>query len=426
MALELFVSEWISSGESSLALAVPAMREELGQRSPPEDAYRMALDRICEGLDASTRLALQLAAVLGPRLNDFSMYKIVDLGIGTTGQAMEALRSARLLRETEEQLEFVNELTRGHAYLGIPKPMRTALHGEVVSRLLETEENGGKIPGLEIAWHLIRAGRPDEATPYLLRGARESMRGGAPHEAERGLTTAMDRLKEPDRSEALLLIGEALLEQGRMQESVPFLDAVSDNSRHAVISRRNVLRLHASTSFGGYTAQRGRSIGMSLLRESEEAEDANTRLRALWIAASLFRENPDVDLLEAVHQQLSSETPPSLTLEDRGEYALGMAFCLYFSGEQSRSLETINGIVGELEANNIKNSVYLTLLLGVCAIHGALGEYEQAIASGELGVRVAREMGEERRLRLFAANIALCHSRLGNSDAQIAWAARAA
>ena len=35
MALELFVSEWIASGESSLALAVPAMREELGNRPPP-------------------------------------------------------------------------------------------------------------------------------------------------------------------------------------------------------------------------------------------------------------------------------------------------------------------------------------------------------------------------------------------------------
>ncbi len=147
MALELFVSEWLGSGESSLALAVPAMREEVGQHIPPVDAYRMALDRICEGLDASARLVLQLAAVLGPRLNQFTMYQIVDLGLGATGQAMGTLRSARLLRETEERLEFVNELTRGHAYLGIPSPMRTALHGEVVSRLLAEEARATIRPG---------------------------------------------------------------------------------------------------------------------------------------------------------------------------------------------------------------------------------------------------------------------------------------
>ena len=82
MALELFVSEWIASGESSLALAVPAMREELGNRPAPEDAYRLALDRIHEGLDGQARLVLQLAAVLGPRLNDLPFYQIVDLGLG--------------------------------------------------------------------------------------------------------------------------------------------------------------------------------------------------------------------------------------------------------------------------------------------------------------------------------------------------------
>jgi len=425
LALELFVSEWVSSGEGSLALAVPAMREELGQRLPPEDAYRMALDRICEGLDAPTRLALQLAAVLGPRLNEFPMYQIVDLGLGTTGQAMEALRSARLLRETEEQLEFVNELTRGHAYLGIPKPMRTALHSEVVARLLGTEANGGQIPGLEIAWHLIRAGRPDEATPYLLRGARESMRGGAPHEAERGLSTAMDRLKEPNRSEALLLLGEALQEQGRMRESTPFLDTVSEDSNRTILSRRNVLRLYAHKFDEGIDSEASRRIGRQLLSESKAAENANTRLRALWIAASLVREHPEAMLLDEIRAALSHETPLNLSLEDRGEFALGMALCHYFSGEQTRGLEVINGIIGELEANKIKNSVYLTLLLGLCAIHGGLGEYDTAVAYGERGVRVAREMGEERRLRIFASNIALFHSRLGDPEAQLTWATRA-
>jgi len=80
-----------------------------------------------------------LAALLGPRLNDFPMYQIVDLGIGATGQAMGALRSIRLLRETEDRMEFVNELIRGHTYSSIPKPMRTALHGEVVARLLDAD-----------------------------------------------------------------------------------------------------------------------------------------------------------------------------------------------------------------------------------------------------------------------------------------------
>jgi len=425
MALELFVGEWITSGEGSLALAVPAMREELGQRTAPEDAYRMALDRICEGLDAHTRLVLQLAAVLGQRLNDFSMYQIVDLGIGATGQAMEMLRSVRLLRETEERLEFVNELTRGHAYLGITKPMRTALHGEVVARLLAAEKSGVEVPGLEIAWHLIRAGRRDEATPYLLRGARESMRGGAPHEAERGLSTAMDRLEEPDKSEALLLLGESLQEQGRMRESIVYLESISASSRNEVLARRNVLRLYALQLVSDLTPDQNRDIAAQLLIESRQAEEPNTRLRALWIAARLFRECPDSVLLSEIWSQLEGEKYSCLALEDQGEFALGKALCLYFSGDKARSLATIDDIVGDLESNKIKNSVYLALLLGQCAIHSSLGEYAIALSIGVRGVAAAREIGEERRLRLFLTNIALFYSRLGDPTSQLAWALRA-
>lgn len=426
MALELFVGEWITSGEASLALAVPAMREELGQRSAPEDAYRMALDRICEGLDPAARLALQLAAVLGPRLNDFPMYQIVDLGLGTTGQSMEALRSARLLRETEEQLEFVNELTRGHAYLGIPRPMRTALHGEVVVRLLGTEAAGGEIPGLEIAWHLIRAGRPDEATPYLLRGARESMRGGAPHEAERGLATAMDRLREPDRSEALLLLGEALQEQGRMQESISFLAAVSETSHKDVLSRRNVLRLYAEQLSGDRSRERSRDIALCLLDESRDAEQVNTRLRALWIAASVSRDGPEVDLIEEIRLRLMGEYRDGMKLEDRAEHALGIAHCQYFSGEQARTRSTITGVIGDLEQNGISNSIYLALLHGLGAIHSALGEYDESIRVQEIGVRVAKKIGDERRLRTIVGNMALCKTRLGDLNEALKWADTAA
>ena len=422
MALELFVSEWIGSGESSLALAVPAMREDLGQRPPPEDAYRMALDRIHEGLDAHARLVLQLASVLGARLNDLSMYKIVDLGLGVTGQAMTTLRGMRLLRETEERLEFVNELIRGHTYLSIPKPMRTAIHCEVVTRLLAAEEEGRHIPGLEIAWHLIRAGRSVEATPFLLRGARESMRGGAPHEAERGLSTAMDRLEEPDRSEAMLLLGEALQEQGRMKESLDSLEQVGDSATQGTLSRRNVLKLFALSQIEEQSPEALKATAIMLLREAEVADEPNTCLRALWMAATFFRDLRDPKLLQEVWRLLDRVDPESLTLEDKGEYALGKAFCFYFSGEQERSLETISAIVGELETHKICNSVYLRLFIGLSVNYSSLGEYQTALTLGERGIQLAKKLGTDQLLCMLAANLSLHHFRLGDTASQLRWA----
>ena len=425
MALELFVGEWLSSGESSLALAVPAMREDLGHRPPPEDAYRMALDRIYEGLDPSTRLVLQLAAVLGPRLNELVLYRIVDLGIGATGEAMGRLRAARLLRETEDRLEFVNELVRGHAYLSIPKPVRTALHGEVVGHLLSGESTGQTAPGLEVAWHLIRAGRRDEASPYLLRGARESMRGGAPFEAERGLTSALAWLNEPHRSEALLLVGEALQEQGRMLESVAFLDAVVDSARPSVISRRNVLRLHARRCSGEQDRNDTQALIHLLLDEADRAAEINTRLRALWMAAGACREHLESDLLAQVWSSLQRVLDMELCIEDQGERALGVAMYHYAVGDKAKSLETIDRILGTLETQGVMNSVYLSLLVGLGAVQTGLGAYQQAEQSAEKGLRIARKIGDERKFRTIAGNLALIHGRLGNPEIQLKWAEKA-
>ena len=58
------------------------------------------------------------------------------------------------------------------------------LHGLVAERLLLADGGDEAIPGLEIAWHLVRADRLHDAIPFLLAGGKESIRRGAPHEAD--------------------------------------------------------------------------------------------------------------------------------------------------------------------------------------------------------------------------------------------------
>lgn len=252
------------------------------------------------------------------------------------------------------------------------------------------------------------------------------MRGGAPHEAERGLSTAMDRLEEPDKSEALLLLGEALQEQGRMEESVEFLEAVSDDSRQAVISRRNVLRLYAHRAVDGMSPYTSRDLALQLLEEARNTEEPNTRLRALWVAAHTYKDHLELELLNRVWDQLRGENSDALSLEDQGEYALGIATCQYLAGDKAGSLKTVESIIGRLESQGIFNSIYLSLVVGLGAIRTGLGDYELAVAIGEKGVDVARKVGDERRLRMLAGNLALSHCRLGNVNSQLEWADRAA
>ena len=248
------------------------------------------------------------------------------------------------------------------------------------------------------------------------------MRGGAPHEAERGLSTAMDRLQEPDKSEALLLLGEALQEQGRMHESIEFLDRVSDTAQSSVLSRRNILRLYAGSFANESRNGKHDQIAEQLVKEAQTSSEVNTRLRALWIAASLLRDRREPTLRDIIWCRLEAENWSALAIEDKAEFALGRAFCLYHAGEKARSLATINDVIGDLETQGIANSVYLALILGAGAISAGLGDYRMAVSIEEKGLQVARKMGEERRSRILAANLALAHCRLGNTEEQLRWA----
>ena len=89
--------------------------------------------------------------------------------------------------------------------MATPSPVRKALHDAVANILLEEAETRG-VPGLEVAWHLIRAGRPAESTPHLLRGAKEAMWAGAPHETQHALSTALPWLDATVQATARLLL----------------------------------------------------------------------------------------------------------------------------------------------------------------------------------------------------------------------------
>ncbi|HTG84511.1 MAG TPA: AAA family ATPase, partial [Gemmatimonadales bacterium] len=218
MVLELLFRDWQTNGERCLALSVGAMTADAIEAGT-EGAYRQILDRVVGDLDDVSRAVLNLASILGARLNDLPMYQLVDLSVAQTMAGMARLTELRLLRDGGHALDFRNEVIRAHAYFGVPSPHRTALHGRIADLLLASDGRGESVPGLEIAWHCVRAGRTAESTPYLLRGAREAMQSGAPFETEQALSSAMGWLPIRHHTEVLLLLAESLQEQGRWRES---------------------------------------------------------------------------------------------------------------------------------------------------------------------------------------------------------------
>ncbi|TFG43469.1 MAG: hypothetical protein E4H41_09260 [Gemmatimonadales bacterium] len=232
----------------------------------------------------------------------------------------------------------------------------------------------------------------------------------------------MDRLKEPDRSEALLLLGESLQEQGRLAESVPYLESVSASASVAVRSRSNVLRLYGR-SFGDADSRDDTDGALELLlSEARNAAETNTRLRALWMAARLCRGRGDLEMVHQIEARIRSEDFGAMSIEDKGEHALGIAYCQYLAGEKRLGRMTIQSIMDELKANGIVNSVYLSLLSGLGVMKGDLGDYEGETRVLEEGLQIARQIGDELRYQQICGNLAYIHGKLGNIQEQIRWA----
>ncbi|MBA2715265.1 MAG: AAA family ATPase, partial [Rubrobacteraceae bacterium] len=234
MVIELLVQDWRAHGSSSVALALDAVTAEFVAGAGPKAAYGHVLSRLAGTLEPATKSALDLASVLGHRLSDLAMYSVIDLSLGQTMAALGELSQMRVLRDGSKGMEFANELVRALVYSAVPLPVRRALHASVADRLRNCSDPAAPVSRLELAFHTMRAGRPKDAIPHLLEGAKEAIRHGAPQSAERALSSAVPSLHGEHLVQAMLLLVEVLQEQGRWRDSLDacrVLEGIADETR---------------------------------------------------------------------------------------------------------------------------------------------------------------------------------------------------
>jgi DNA-binding SARP family transcriptional activator/tetratricopeptide (TPR) repeat protein len=418
MVLELLVEDWKNNGQNSLALSVDAMTEDFSVGRRPEAPYHKILERITCSLDTITHNVMNLASILGHRLNDLNMYAIVDLSAGQTMSAMAELVRRRVLRDGTHGLEFVNDMVRTAAYMGLPVTLRKVLHGKIAERFVAKHSRGEDTLGLEIAWHCIRAGRAEQATPYLLDGARDSIAQGALHEAEYSLTTALPTLKGAAKVEGILLLAEVLQDQGRWEESTRPLQDPVVLSEHDLAS---VFRLSADHRMVKWPVERLRADALILQGIVETAANSTTRARAVRAVARLLSDLRDESLSAAVLRSAEMLPTNNLRREYAYELELSKAQLLYQSHRHSESLHRINQLGNTLKLNGTANSTMANLYSGLGAIYCALGRYSDAYREFLKGHEVGLKLTNETICGSVAAQLALCCGRLGQYDGQLAW-----
>ncbi len=422
MVLELLFDDWRIHGEQSLALSVDAMTSE-SQADAGQEMYRRLLDRVFRDLPDAARAVLNLAAILGERLNDLPMYQLVDLTLAQTLAGMAELTQRRILRDGGRAMEFRNELLRGYAYMHVPSPLRRALHGLIADRLIGAEERGEHVPGLMLAWHCFRSARPLEAIPYLLRGAREAMDGGAPYDAEFALKTAMASLGDDVKPVAKLLLAEALQEQGRWEESREVVCVTEmflgneSGRRRALESNAIAAQLRDKESAEAQL----RDIRLQLERETDTS-NAIELIRSGGKAAYFLCDSAEAEWL---HGEAARFMKSVGTLRDELILTAPIGVLVWLSGRTAEfdRIVTRSGVLLEhARAEGMKNQSVARLLQMKGCLEMSLGRYSASAESQSHASALYRQHLDEAMEASIAGNMSLAHLRLGNYALARDWA----
>jgi DNA-binding SARP family transcriptional activator/tetratricopeptide (TPR) repeat protein len=427
MVLQLLVDDWQRNGTAGLALSLGAMTERVGSGGPAtsEGTYRHIIERMLFELDPVTRLVLHTATVLSSRINDLSLYQVGDLTTSQTMIGMAELTGRHILRDAPTGLDFVNELVRGQAYGSMPGPLRQGLHAAVAQRLLARLAAGDRdVRGLETAWHLVRGGRAGEAAPHLLRGAREAIHGGAPHEAEMALSTALSDdavLRGEDRTEALLLLSEVMQELSNWEGSLAQLKELPHGLTSSQVERAELFSIIANHHMAQRDARNQHDVINRLISMAEDATDPLVRARSSATAAYFLEQmqaqvQPD-RLWKAIDALATLEEPP----EAVAYVFRAKATLRYLRREILLSKADTASAIHIHEENRVFSSAYIDLIIAESALHCALGQYDSAQAPAKKAYELAKRLDNEHLASRAAINVALVAGRRGHYDEQIRW-----
>jgi DNA-binding SARP family transcriptional activator/tetratricopeptide (TPR) repeat protein len=421
MVLELLVQDWKVSGEQSLALAIDAMTTDLRSHAAGRSAYTKILDRITRSLDNITQNVLNMAAILGRRLNELENYGIVDLSIGQTMTGLADLVNRRVLRDGATGLEFANELIRTACYIGVPTSLRHLLHSNIADRLISRTTPAAEDLRLEIAWHCMRAGRCTEAISYLLEGARHAMRAGALEAGEKALSSALlqTQLNGSQREDAVILLASILQEQGRWQDSLELLDRERHTGLVLSASWVKVLTIAANFYIYGCPSEETNDNLTILSEIIRKGHDSSVRVAAAGIAATLIATTRQECQARNALEAISLIPNSGLSTQDLSRLSLAKARFAYHVRDRSASLREIESTLSSMDSSQELTTTAAQFRAGLGTMSCINAQYAQAIHNLERAQQIAIRLGNDTLRAGFTANLALAHGRLGNYEMQL-------
>lgn len=419
MVLELLMDDWLSHGEQCLALTLGGMTEQ-GVTASPSEVYRRILERLTNKLEPTSQNVLNLAAVLGARLNDFSLYGLADLTLAQAMTGLSRLAAVRILRDAGEQLEFINELMRAEAYVAVPSPVRRMLHSKVADQLIERADAGESMLGLEIAWHCIRARRKEEFARYLITGSDEAIEQGAHVGAERALLTAIPHLESGVKEQAQFRLALVLQDQGRWEESGALL-ATIDGTQLApeALGDQLALQTIATIMQRSMTGAPDPEAFNSVLRVVSAHVSEPTRVRAAAAIASYAVNTLDPDAAAPTLRALDTRPIDTSRAADHAGLLLAKAQLVWPSRKYDQSQEYLDQAHALVYDVAPHSPLAARIALGHGVTLAATGRYLSAVPRLEYALRIAQQIGNDTTVGNCLAALAMCNQRLGHYEAML-------
>jgi DNA-binding SARP family transcriptional activator/tetratricopeptide (TPR) repeat protein len=425
LALELLTREWLAHGSGSLLSDLEALNTQPAATIGIPRAIGAMFERQVRRLDRPTRAALDLAAVLGRRLSDLTLYEAVGLGPAPAGEALSRLKDEGLLRDVQGGLEFRNELIRAQAYYAIAGPARQHLHRRVGEELERRAERGERRWGIEIAWHFMRAGDAARAVRHALAGAQEALETGAPYEAEQVLQAVLRAQLGPEvEVPAQLLLARALLDQSKAEPAVPVLDTLAGSSTLSLRDLADVTRMSARAIYliNRHTGQTHFEAADKALAAARQTGDPELIAKALFEYARSGEAAGDESRVRAALMQTDDllQDPAAAQLPVL-HYAQGFCHHLLFEPRAAgASLERARHLLAE--SRNLTELSFIANGYGICKYH--LGEFVAAKESCLAGLELALKIGDDSRASLIAGNLSSLLVTMGDYSEAIKFAER--
>ena len=162
-----------------------------------------AVQRRVNGLGASARHTIQLAAVAGRRF-DFSLLQLVlrsderDL----LPILKELIGAQLVVEEADERFAFRHALTRQAVYADLLGRERRGLHRDVLNALEQLTSSGERVPSEELSYHAYAAAEWAKAAIYARLAGERSLAMHAPRAAVEHFARAVDAAEHLGESPA--------------------------------------------------------------------------------------------------------------------------------------------------------------------------------------------------------------------------------